>query len=424
MMNVNSIQDFLKVRGGILELDGHSIEDMADEYPTPFYLYSKSTIKSNVVKLKNIVGKVDGEVKIFYAMKALSHKKLLSLLRSLGIGVEAVSPGELKKALEAGFLPEDIIYNGIGKTPSLLKALAGTGYAGVNLDSEYEFRLAYELGLLNTIDIGVRVNIEVKKRVLDTSSPTSKFGIEPNMLYRLVRKYGVRKIGLHTHLGSQITEKKLLKLLLENFIEIISKLSQDYGVEITYIDVGGGIPKNYLWTPIEIDVEGVDTKLFVPGYSLDTYRKFLKSLRKRVGNDIPIYIEPGRYIVADAGILVTRVVGYKERLDGTRWLYLDTGFTHLLSGFLYKWYFPLVNASRISDKHDSRFRVAGILCDSDDVFHDYEGEKTGKPKLPYYRSLPDPTNVGDILAFLHVGAYNLEEASTYNSIDKPEAIFI
>ena len=424
MMNVNSIQEFLRVKGDVLELDGLAIEGLADEYPTPFYIYSRSTIKSNVLKLKKVVGGVSGDVKIFYAMKALSHRRLLTLLKGLGIGVEAVSPGELKKALEAGFSPDEIVYNGIGKTPSLLKALAKAGYSGVNLDSEYEFHLAYEMGLLNMEGLGVRVNIEVKKRVLDTSSPTSKFGVEPGKLYKLVRKYGVRRIGLHTHLGSQITEKKLLKLMLDNFTDIIDKLSREYGVEITYLDVGGGIPKNYLWSPVKLDTDELDTKLFIPRYSLDTYGRFLKALRKRIGNDIPIYVEPGRYIVADAGMLIARVVGYKERLDGTRWIYLDTGFTHLLSGFLYKWYFPLVNISRISEDHNTGFRVAGILCDSDDLFHDYEGEKMGRPRLPYYRPLPSNTYVGDVVAFLHVGAYNYEEASTYNSIEKPEVIFI
>ena len=147
-------------------------------------------------------------------------------------------------------------------------------------------------------------------------------------------------------------------------------------------------------------------------------------LRRKLASDIPIYVEPGRYLVADAGILLTRVVGFKKRLDGTTWIYLDTGFTHLLSGFLYKWYFPLINVSKVNESHDTPFRVAGVLCDSDDVFHDYEGEKTSDPKLPTFRYLPRRTEVEDVLAFLHVGAYNYEEVSTYNSIDIPDVIFI
>jgi len=424
MVSLNSIQGFLRIGGDKLLLDGVDIIGLAGETPTPFYIYSKSVIKKNIENLKSILSGVEGEYKIFYAMKAFSDSRILKIVRDLGLGVEVVSIGELRKAFEVGFTPKDIVYNGIGKTPTLMKALSRVGYAGVNLDSEYEFKLAKDLGMLNSDYIGVRINVEVRKRILDTSSPTSKFGLEPGKLYKLIDEYNIDRLGLHIHLGSQISDPKLLRELLKRLTDIINDLTGDYGININYLDIGGGIPKDYTWTPIKTRLKDFDIGFFKPGYTLREYKDFLKSIRKMVGVEIPIYLEPGRFLVGDSGMLITRVVGYKERLDGTRWLYIDTGFIHLLSGLLYRWYFPIINISRLNEAHDTGYRVAGILCDSDDVFHDYEGEKHGLARLPYYRYLPSSTDIGDILMFLHVGAYNYEEVSTYNSIEKPPLIFI
>lgn len=424
MMNLNSIQEFLRVEGGNIILDGIDITELAGETPTPFYIYSKSVVKRNIDNLKSILSGIDGEYKIFYAMKAFSDSRILKIVRNLGLGVEVVSLGELRKAYEVGFTPKDIVYNGIGKTPTLLKAFSSVGYAGINLDSEYEFKLARELGMLNSDYIGVRVNVEVRKRVLDTSSSTSKFGLEPRKLYKLIDEYHINRLGLHIHLGSQISDPKLLRELLKRLTDIVDRLAGEYGVDINYLDIGGGIPKDYIWTPIKTGLKDLDIKFFRPGYTLREYRSFLKSIRKMVGKDIPIYLEPGRFLVGDAGMLITRIIGYKERLDGTRWLYIDTGFIHLLSGLLYRWYFPIINISRLDEVHDTGYRLAGILCDSDDIFHDYEGEKHGISRLPPYKYLPSSTTVGDIMMFLHVGAYNYEEVSTYNSIEKPPVIFI
>ncbi len=414
----NNIDTELRVVDGTLVLSGRPLESIAGE--TPIYIYSMAVVKKNVETLREICSEAD--VEPYYAVKALSHPAILDRLVGLGMGLETVSLGEVEKALATGIDPGRIIYNGIGKNRWVIQNLLDMGIGIVNLDSEYEFREAVELGSVDWSRIGVRLNMDISKEVLDTASRTSKFGVEPPILYRLIEKHGVREIGIHIHLGSQISERNLLRRYMEAIERVLKGLEQRR-VRLSFLDIGGGLPKNYLWSPVTLPHTELDTRLFSPEICMHAYRGFLMRIRRLVG-EIPIYIEPGRYVVGDAGLLATRVIGMKERLDGTRWLILDAGFTHLLSGALYKWYFPLVNASRIGEPHDTPFRVAGPLCDSDDVFHDYEGEKVGRPRLPRYRYLPGETSVGDLLVFLHVGAYNYEEASEYNSIPRPRVVFV
>ncbi len=422
---MNNIHKYLTVDDGDLRLEGVGILEIADKFGTPVYVYSASTIIDNIKNLMEGLAKNMG-VEVFYAMKSLSHMDILRLIRSMGLGVETVSLGEVEKAIEVGFNPREMIYNGLGKDMATLKRLASLGLKAVNLDSEYEVYIAYRMGLFNRddLDIGIRLNLSISKEVLDTASKTSKFGLEYSVFEELAKKYGIRKIGLHCHLGSQITKISLWSRYIDELISVINRVGDGLGLEITYLDIGGGLPKDYIWTPITLPIEDLDIKLFRPKATLRELVKILDRLRRALGRDTPLMMEPGRYVVADSGILVTKIVGFKERSWGDRWIFLDTGFTHLLSGFLYKWYFPLVNASRISEAHDTPYRVAGILCDSDDIFHDYMGEKSGMPMLPRYRFLPRDTYVGDILAFLHVGAYNYEEASTYNSVDIPRLVLI
>jgi len=414
----NNIDTELGIVDGELVLSGRPIEELARE--TPIYIYSMGVVEKNVETLLEICGEAGAEA--YYAVKAMSHPTLLKRLVGLGMGLETVSPGELEKALATGIDPGRIIYNGIGKDRRLIRRLVEMGVGKVNLDSEYEFREAVEAGVDDWGRIGVRLNMDISKDVLDTASRTSKFGVEPPILYRLIEKYDVDRLGIHIHLGSQISERGLLRRFMESVERVVDRL-RSLGVRLSFLDIGGGLPKDYLWSPVPLPHMELDTKLFSPEICMHAYRGFLLRMR-RVVCDAPLYIEPGRYVVGDAGILATRVVGMKERLDGTRWLILDAGFTHLLSGALYKWYFPLVNASRILDSHDTPYRVAGPLCDSDDVFHDYEGEKMGRPRLPRYRYLPRDTGIGDLLVFLHVGAYNYEEASEYNSVPRPGVVFI
>ncbi len=397
-----------------LEIGGVRLESLYVGRPT--YIVVLDALRENIRRLKRVVG----DVKIRYALKTLSRPRVLQIVKEEGLGVEAVSLYELEKTIRLGFEPDKILYNGLGKDRGVFKRLFRIGVEAVNIDSEYEFMEMVNVDGWERVRWGFRLILDVEKEVLDTASRTSKFGLEPDRVIELVERHGLRRFGLHVHIGSQVSSLDKWRITLDRLMNLVSRL-EDMGVEIEYLDVGGGLPKDYLWTPIPLlKYEEVRESLYRPNYRLDEWADLLK----RYLEGYIAYIEPGRYIVADAVIHLTRVVGMKKRLNDVVWLFLDSGFNYLASGLIYKWYYPLINVSRASDPHDKPFRVGGILCDSDDIFHDYEGEKKGSPKLPFYRHLPSETSIGDILAFLHVGAYNIEEFMNYNSHPNPVIKYI
>jgi len=399
---------YMSVDNGVLTLDGHRLLDYIDG--NPVYIVHIDTIKDN---LSRLVSTGVGEVR--YAVKALSRPRVLNLIRSMGLGLEVVSIYELEKALRIGFDPGRIIYNGLGKDRSIYKYLFKLGVEAINIDSEYEFKLYTGMDGWREFNWGFRLNLGVGKKVLDTSSETSKFGLEVDRVMDLVDRYRVGRMGLHLHIGSQISDINVIVEAIQKLRKVIDML-ESRGVDITYLDIGGGIPKNYLSAPIDIPIEGeIDISLFKPNYTLDEWARLVKNHLGRYR----IYVEPGRYVVADSTILLSKVVGVKDRLSGVRWIYLNIGVNYVTSQLIYKWYYPMVNVSKSSQPHNHPFRVGGILCDSDDIFHDYEGEKVGMARLPRYRHLPSRTSPGDVIALLHVGAYNIEGFMRYNSHPDP-----
>lgn len=423
---MNSINDHIEISNGKMYLDGIDLNKLADKYKSPLFIFSEKRIIENIQYILGLTQKYYDEISLFYALKANSNINLLKIFKKYGVKAEVVSHGELYKALKAGFPPDEIIFNGPGKYPSGLEESVIKGIHVLNIDSLYELDLvssiAHKVG--KPVNVAFRIVPEVGAQVIETGLSWTKFGIEIDVAINAYKKALNDKYiqikGIHGHLGSQILKIETWKYGTKALVDLANSLYDKLGIVLEHINMGGGFPNDYTITPINLKMDLAER--FKPRISEETILKTMVDSIRGSKFKMKLYLELGRRLISDSGILISRAVNYKERINGEKWIILDTGFNLLLSNLLYKWYYPIVNLSRIESPHESPFRVAGPLCDTDDVFHDLEGEFKGEPMLPKYRLLPEKSWAGDLFAFFHVGAYTIEESSNYNSL--PRAIML
>jgi len=207
---------------------------------------------------------------------------------------------------------------------------------------------------------------------------------------------------------------------------LLDQLFKKTGHRLTHINIGGGLPVNYLpRTPMSAEIDEKERQM-LSAY-LDP-REVLSSALKEAGGqnsglleEVTIVVEPGRRIIGDAGLLLTRVCNIKERPETNEtWLLTDAGYSLMVSMAMYKWYYHLISASRADEAPSARYKVAGPLCDSGDIYFDMEKGT----RLPAYRLLPESTGPGDLLALLNTGAYALDQASQYNGRPIPAVVMI
>ena len=374
---------------GALACEGVSLDRVAAEVGTPAYVYSASVVRDRYQKLDAALAPMPH--RIHYTLKANSNRGLLTVLRELGAGVDVVSGGELFRARRAGFCSKDVIFGGVGKTERELREALDAGVLLINAESEAEIRLldrvAGELGV--TAPVGIRVNPEVtvdsSHRYIKTGEKGAKFGVPFDEVHGVARVAAelpnTRLLGLDMHIGSQLFRLDPYLDGTERLIELLGKL-KDEGVDtLEYLDIGGGLGVSYD-DEAPPDVE-----------------RFARSLAARVQpTGLTLLMEPGRFIVGNAGVLLTRVL-YRKRSGGRQFLVTDAGMTELLRPSHYDAY------HRIEAVQDTTMQmtadVVGPVCESGDF-------------LALDR-LMDDANAGDLLAVYDVGAYGYAMASNYNS---------
>ncbi|MEM1583079.1 MAG: diaminopimelate decarboxylase [Nitrososphaerota archaeon] len=423
-----SLTDHLKIKGNQLLFDDVDVLSLAEKYGTPVFVFSESKLRENARFIQESFRREYEETYVHYALKANSILSILKIFKSEGLKCEVSSMGELYKAIKSGFKPEDIVYNSPGKRIRDLHYAVKNEINCINVDSFYELELlnniAGELGLRASISL--RVVPEVTVPTLQTGISRSKFGFEIGELLKAYRRAlelkNIDVKGIHAHIGSQVSDLTSWENASKTIVRIVNQLYDSIGLKLEHINLGGGIPVDYTRTLIEEDRE-LPT-YYRTNFDVCEIAKTISDNLRNLKYDVKLYIEPGRSLVADACVLLTRIVNFKERSSGERWLIIDAGFNVLPSARILRWYYPIVNASRISEKHNVRFRIGGPLCDAEDVYHDVEGEEYNREKLPRYRCLPEKTSVGDILAFLHVGAYGPEVLMNFNGMLKPPYIMI
>lgn len=436
-----TIPGYLEAHEGHLHISGVDALELTRQHGTPLFVFSEPRIRGNIERLKRAAAQINRPVKFCYAAKANSNMAVLTAVRDAGIDLEVNSGGELYKALRAGFHPGQVIFNGTSKTAAELDEAVEAQIYAINVDSIYEIKLVEESArkMGKRARVALRLVPEISTRShpgLQTALLTSKFGISsaevPEAFRQALRHPDLIHVcGIHIHVGSQTPDVEPFTEAFRSMWEHLVVVHRETGCTLDHINIGGGIPVNYLrdrsqadqLPPYERDMLGAELD---PTDILTAVMQSAHASARRVGaeellDQVTILLEPGRSVIADAGVVLTTVCNIKQRPE-TRdaWLLTDAGFNLLLSMTSYKWYYHLISAGRADEPHDTDYKVAGPLCDSGDVYFDIE--RGGR--LPDYRNLPRDVRPGEILALLNSGAYSLAQMFPYNGRPLPAAVMV
>ena len=374
------------------------LEAIAAAVGTPAYVYDARTIRSAYGELDAALGGVPHA--LHYALKANSTLGIARLLRELGSGADANSVGEIEVALRAGFTPTQIVFTGVGKTSAELERAIVLGVNTINAESPGELQRIAALARAHgtTARVALRVNPDIDARShphISTGLRTNKFGVPIDSARGLFRvaaaTQGLRPVGVHVHVGSQITSLDPLTNAAARIVALVNELLND-GLALDHVDLGGGLGISYDGSSVP---------------SLTEYAAAIVEGVARTG--LTLVLEPGRALVGAAGILLTRVVDVKEYPGGPRFAILDAGMTELLRPALYNAFHRIVAVEPRAGE-PRPYEVVGPLCESSDIF--------GRDRL-----LP-PLEPGDLLAVLDTGAYGAAMASTYNRRPLPPEVLV
>jgi diaminopimelate decarboxylase len=379
-------------RNGVLHAEAVNLVELASAVGTPFYCYSTATLERHFRVFSDAFA---GEkVLVCYAMKANSNQSVLRTLARLGAGADVVSGGELKRALAAGIPPDKIVFSGVGKTEAELRAALSTDILCINIESEPELellsRLATQAGRAARISVRVNPDVDAGTHAkISTGKSENKFGIpleRARAVYaRAAELPGIEVRGADVHIGSQITDLTKLETAFRLLVEFVERLRAD-GHTISHIDFGGG-----LGIPYYMDREAPPAP--------DAYAAMVKRVAHNLG--CTMMFEPGRLIVGNAGILVSRVI-YVKLGEAKNFVIIDAAMNDLIRPTLYEAHhdiLPVVQAApgartMVAD-------VVGPVCESGDY-------------LALDRTLPEP-KPGDLLAIMTSGAYGAVQSGTYNT---------
>ncbi len=385
--------------------------DLAEKYGTPLYVYSKNQITNNITLLQKAFGKIPN-AKILYALKANSNVEVLKHISSLGAGADTVSAGEIFLALKAGFPADSISLAGVGKTEKDIDFALTRNIGVIIAESKEEIEVISKraFALKRNARVMLRINPDVDARThphISTGLKENKFGVNIDSADAVIKFAAKRKniqfIGIHSHIGSQITGVEPFVEAAESIRNFVLKLKKD-GIRIRQIDLGGGIGVRYRnaikneFLPVE---EREDSTI-----DLAAFAKLVEDKLSQLGCEVAI--EPGRFIVAESGILLTRAL-YKKKSHDKTFVIVDAGMNDMMRHALYSAYHQIVTAELIGENFET-VDVVGPVCESTDAF-------------ALSRELP-VVKRGDLLAILTVGAYGYSLASNYNSRPKPAEILV
>ena len=389
---------YFSYRDGRLHAGGVALDSLAKEVGTPFFCYSADALEHGYTHFAAALSGLPAT--ICYALKANSNQAVIATFAALGAGADVVSEGELRRALAAGVPPQRIVFAGVGKTAQELAAGLESGILQFNVESLSELRLLSEVAVARgtTAPVALRVNPDVDAGThakITTGRADSKFGIELKEArdFLLANRDipGIRVESLAVHIGSQLTDVAPYRLAFEKLIALYREL-RAAGLPLKRLDFGGGIGITYQHGPEGEDVGMTDAR--VNAYA-DMVRGLVRDL------DAELIFEPGRLLVGNAGMLVSRVLYVKDN-GPRRFVIIDAAMNDLLRPSLYDaWHEIVPLAEPLPGAPRQPVDVVGPVCESTDTF-------------ARQRPLP-PLAEGDLLAFSSAGAYSFVMASTYNS---------
>ena len=379
-----------------LTIDGFNIDFLAKKFDTPIYCYSFKSLKENILNFKKQFQRFDPL--ICFAVKSNTNINILREIKELNLGADVVSIGELMKALKAGIKPQKIVFSGVGKTSSEIEYAINKKILLINAESKSEILEIKKIAKKKKkiVNIGVRLNPNTDANTLSqisTGKKENKFGVDEKVFLQLFKYIKSSKYlnlnCLSVHIGSQIlSHKPYQKMLL-----VVDKLIKKLNYNFQYIDLGGGMG---------IDYSHSNKKLDMKKYSL-SIQKFLKSKNSK------IIFEPGRSIIGNTAILITKIIYIKEN-DKKNFIILDTAMNDLMRPALYGAQHKIISSKKTKKLSKKSYEFVGPICESTDKFS----------TIKNFQKLSEK----EILVICDVGAYGTSLASNYNLRPKPIEILI
>lgn len=366
--------------------------DLLNRSATPFYYYDLGLLRRTLDELR--ARSANDNWHVHYAIKANAAPEIIREIQKAGLGIDAVSGGEIRCALDAGFSPEKIVFAGVGKTDEEIELALNVGIGCFNVESLEELEvidhIACRKGLKARVALRVNPNIDAHThKFITTGLAENKFGIDMEVLDsvidRVAEMNGIDLFGLHFHIGSQITIIRPFEILCSTINSLLSRLAVN-GVKIRSINVGGGLGVDY------DDPAGHPIPDFASYF--DVFKRCL-----RLDETQQLHFELGRSIVAQCGSLISRVLYVKHGISKD-FVIIDAGFTELIRPALYQAFHKIENLTADDDRRQATYDVVGPICESADCF----AEELHLPE----------TRRGDIMAIRSAGAYGEIMSSHYN----------
>jgi diaminopimelate decarboxylase len=379
-------------RGGAMACEGVALAKIAAEIGTPVYVYSTATLERHFTVFRDAFK--GRKPLIAYAVKANPNLAMIATLAKLGAGADTVSEGEIRRALKAGVPPERIVFSGVGKTQAELAFALDVGVCEINVESEPEMHALAAVAAQKGVraSIAIRVNPDVGAgghAKISTGKADNKFGVsfsEAERLYaQAANNAALNPVGVACHIGSQITDLAPMEEAFRKMRGLVERLRAD-GSAVERLDLGGGLGVPYFDVPTPP--------------SPQAFAAMVERVAR--GLDVDLAFEPGRVLVANAGVLVSRVIHIHERPGGRRFLVLDAAMNDLIRPAMYEAFHdirPVAEPER--DAEPLSYDVVGPICETGDTF-------------ARERALP-PLQAGDLVAFMTAGAYGAAMSSEYNS---------
>ncbi|MDX2074573.1 MAG: diaminopimelate decarboxylase [Alphaproteobacteria bacterium] len=379
--------DHFEYKSGVYHAEDVSLETLAETVGTPFYCYSSATITRHYEVFS---GHFPG-AKICFAVKANGNLAVLKTLAKLGCGADVVSEGEIRLALAAGIAPDNIVFSGVGKTAAEMRFALEQQIFQFNIESEPELELLNDVAAAmgKRAAIAVRVNPDVDPKThakIATGKKASKFGIPMSQALAVYQKAarmpGIRVQSVSVHIGSQLTQLEPFRQAFAMVREFVEEL-RAAGIAIEYVDLGGGL--------------GIPYGKEAPPLP-DAYAEIVQ--RETKGLNCKLVFEPGRVLVGNAGVLVTRVI-YVKRSEDKIFVIVDAAMNDLIRPTLYEAYHEIVPVRPDAAAPTELVDIVGPVCETGDVFAESRLMKVPK--------------AGDLLVLRSAGAYGAVMASTYNA---------
>ncbi len=390
--------EHIKYKNNQLFIEEINVNDLAKEFDTPLYIYSNNHFIKQYQDFENAFKSINH--KIFYAMKANFNLSVISTFVKLGSGVDANSEGELYRALKTGIDPSKVILTSVGKTKNEIKLGLEKNVLMIKAESEEEIELINKIaGEMNKVArVAIRVNPDVDAKThpyISTGLSSNKFGVDTKTALSIYKRRKdfphIQFTGIDMHIGSQITS-------IDPFVEAVQKLSDIYieiqkdGLKLKHFDVGGGIGVKY---------NSEDS------FSINDFAERTSPLFKKL--DCEIIFEPGRFLTANGGILVTEVL-YNKNNGDKNFVIIDAAMNDLLRPSIYQAYHHIQPINKFENRNEMVADVVGPICETGDYF-------ARDRKITQ-------SEAGELLAVMSAGAYGMVMTSNYNARRRPTEILV